>query len=64
MSKEYRQRYSAKIASEANEFLANGGLFGGPDGLHKFIKRRSKHYGIDNKYLPPDFKKDQTIDQT
>lgn len=64
MSKEYRQRFTEKIAAEANAFLLAGGVVGGPQGLHSFIKRRAKHYGITNKYLPPDFKRDMNIEST
>ena len=64
MSKDYRTIYSQKIANETNTFLRSGGVAGGYEGMHAFIKRRAKHYGIDNKYLPPDFKRDMEIEST
>ena len=60
MSAEYKQRYVDKISDETTHFL---GTTAWPSaeaarlGMITFIKRRTKHYGLRNKYLPADFKK-------
>jgi len=60
MSAEYRQRFVDKISQEATEFLASTS-WANPEVARRsalaFIRRRIRHYGLQNKYLPPDFKK-------
>lgn len=67
MGIEYRLNYGNKISLEVNEFVRQLKKFkledkSFPVAVNAFLRKRGKHYGLDNKYLPPDFKKDKPND--
>ena len=60
----YKAKYVDKVSMETTEFLAKTAhLFSNATdaitGAMAFTKRRLRHYGLLNKYLPPDFKKQE-----
>ena len=63
MSKEYRLHYGNKVSTEVDDFvrqcqhkLDNKDF---PIAVNTFIHKRMRHYGLNNKYLPKDFKGDK-----
>ena len=58
MSAEYRNKYMTKVFAEF-ALAIKGGL---PYTFaQQFLKQRMKHYGMLNKYLPHDFKRDEIV---
>ena len=54
MSKEYYNRYVNKVMNEVVTEVKQKLM---PiQAIPLFIRRRMRHYGLHNKYLPPDFK--------
>ena len=58
MSTEYRNKYMNKVMADATRYVVVGGT---QIGLQPYIKSRLRHYGMLNKYLPHDFKKDDVV---
>jgi hypothetical protein len=58
MSTEYRNRFMTKVMAEFTQYIRGGG---GYTGAEPYLKHRMKHYGMLNRYLPPDFKKDDVV---
>lgn len=66
---EYRQHYVDKISQETTVFaMQYGGLWKDAkqamDAMWAFTKRRIKHYGLNNRYLPPTFKRKLKQEET